>query len=82
MLQAEHLQMATAEVEEKEKKLVSQCLEQFSEARGRLSEMREREDTLLTSNQTLQVHVHVYTVPVNTCTCIYSTRQLQGIRLV
>ena len=58
VLQADRLQLATAEVEQKERRLVTQCLEQFAEARTRLSELREREE--LTSSRNLELQVHTF----------------------
>ena len=54
-VQADRLQLATAEVEQKERRLVTQCLEQFAEARSRLSELREREELTSSRNMGLQV---------------------------
>ena len=54
-LQADRLQRATTEVEQKERRLVTQCLEQFSEARGRLAELRIHEEQTSATNQQLRV---------------------------
>lgn len=53
--QADRLNRATAEVEEKERSLVQQCLEQFSEARQRLSELRDEAETRAAEHERLQV---------------------------
>ena len=53
--QADRLQSAMVEVEQKERRLVTQCLEQFAEARGRLSDLREREELTSSKNMELQV---------------------------
>lgn len=53
--QADRLQRATAEIEKKERHLVTQCLEQFAEAKGKLSELRDREEHISTENRGLQV---------------------------
>lgn len=53
--QADRLHRATAEVEEKERSLVQQCLEQFSEARQRLSELRDEAETRAAEHERLQV---------------------------
>ena len=57
--EAEGLRLATADVEQKEHRLVAQCLEQFGEARSRLSELREREELTLSRNQELLVHLEL-----------------------
>ena len=59
VVQADRLQQATVEVEQKKNHLVARCLEQFGEARERLAQLREKEELTSSTNQQLQVTVTV-----------------------